>query len=40
MMSENAEFFVCVRDGRSWNIEPNEINGSFKTLNKKCKKKK
>ena len=30
--------FVCVRDGKSWNIEPNEINSSLKPLNKKSNK--
>ena len=27
------EFFVCVGDEKSWNIEPNETNSSLKTLN-------
>ena len=26
------EFFVCVGDEKSWNIEPNETNSSFETL--------
>ena len=30
--------FVCVRNGKSWNIEPNEINNNLKTLNAKCNK--
>ena len=33
------EFFVCEREEKSWNIEPNETNSSLKTLNKKCNKK-
>ena len=35
-MNENANSFLCVRDRRSWNIEPNEINSSLKILNTKC----
>ena len=28
------ELFVCVRDKKFWNIEPNETNSSLKKLNK------
>ena len=38
MMNGNAKSFVCVRDGRFWNIETNEINSNLKTLNTKCNK--
>ena len=31
--------FVYEREEKSWNIELNETNSSFKTLNKKCNKK-
>ena len=29
------EFFVCERDEKSKNIEPNKINSSLKTLNQR-----
>ena len=33
-MNGNAKSsFVCVRDEKSWNIEPNKTNSSLKTLN-------
>ena len=39
MVNENAKSFVCVREMKVLNIEPNETNSSLKTLNKKCNKK-
>ena len=33
MMNENAKSFLCVKDEKSWNIEPNKKNSSLKTLN-------
>ena len=39
MVNGNAKSFLCVREEKSWNIEPNETNSSLKSLNKKCNKK-
>ena len=34
-VNKNAKiFFMCVRDEKFWNIEPNKTNSSLKTLNK------
>ena len=31
--------FVCEREEKFWDIDPNEINSNLKRLNKKCNKK-
>ena len=31
----NAKSFLCMREEKFWNIEPNETNNSLKKLNKK-----
>ena len=33
-MNENEKSFVCVRDEKSWNFEPNKTKNSLETLNK------
>ena len=37
-VNENVNNFLCMREEKSWNIEPNKTNSSLKTLNKKCNK--
>ena len=32
MVNGNRKSFLCEREEKSWNIEPNETNSSFKTL--------
>ena len=39
MVNGCKEFFVCVRDEKSRNVESNETNNSLKTLNIKYNKK-
>ena len=32
MVNGNGKRFLCEREEKSWNIEPNETNSSFETL--------